>query len=141
MPIFGRRSKASHRSTGDSQPIQLGRRMRSNRTPDECLESFISVIADHFGTEPVTFFPRWTDESTEAPTLLASATPNAAQASQPPFYVAIWERDGWSEIFFVTPDYARNPTPPIIGAWARRDPSLSSMGTVTYFPVDSDPQS
>lgn len=130
MPLFGRRRS----SQGQGSAIEdqnLGRKMRSALAPDECLANFTAVVADHLGVRTATFEPQWTGQSADMPAVLAGIESQGGRA----YYVAIWRRSNYSEIHFITPDYSANPTPPLIGAWKMRDQSLSSMGSVTAFPI------
>ena len=98
----------------------------------DLLDNFAAVVTDHLGGSSEAFQPRWSGDPNDEPTALAGIGSDGGSA----YYVAVWHRPGGSEIHFITPDYAADPTPPLIGAWKMRDRSLSSVGSVMAFPID-----
>jgi hypothetical protein len=113
----------------------MGRKFRSDQSVEVCVETFRELVAEQLAADVQFFSPQWADATREAPAALIGAT--ATRSAKDATYLAVWDTGATREMYFVAPDYATRPTPPLVGAWKMRDQSLASVGSVTSFRVQS----
>ncbi|MFJ3894496.1 hypothetical protein [Streptomyces sp. NPDC090083] len=124
MPLFGNR-RQRHRE----ELSYIGRKFSSQAGVEESIANFRAAITQQLGSEPEFFTAEWTGPD-PAPVMVIGAAPGGtAQAvrSATASYLALWTDGG---MYFVAPDYAVRPTPPLVGMWKMRDASLTSTGSV-----------
>jgi hypothetical protein len=124
MPLFGNRRRQQQPA-----PSYIGRKFASRAGVEESLVNVRAAMTQQLGSEPEFLTVRWTGPDPVPETVLAivpHGVPPTAR-SRTASYLALWP-DG--TMYFVAPDYAVRPTPPLVGMWKMRDSSLTSVGSV-----------
>ncbi|WP_149830793.1 hypothetical protein [Streptomyces tailanensis] len=119
MPLFGNRRR-QHRET----PTYIGRKFSSRAGVEESIANFRMAISQQLGSEPEFFTAEWTGPDPAPVTVIGAAPTTRREAAS---YLTLWADGG---MYFVAPDYAVRPTPPLVGMWKMRDTSLTSTGSV-----------
>lgn len=114
----------------------FGRRLSSERSVRECLENFAALVLDG-EDDPRVFYPVWTGGAPDPEVLLGVRT-----GEREALFLAIWPKGSMKpaqrEIALVPPGFDGSPIA-LPGQWKMRDPSLSSIGHITAFPIELPP--
>ena len=129
MGLFRRGGAKAARTPEATGPI--GRKFASDRPLPDSIGILTELLVEEFpAVQPA--LAQWQAEDDPPAVLSAFLIPGSMQR----IAYAGWERGSGCEIHLVRFDYAQLPTPPLVGAWKRRDASLRSVGSVTNWPVE-----